>query len=110
MWAPYENLFTELHTIDGSRIWKSSGAKAKPRGPHAAARPTAWNISCDGTSLDKLEDINMFPMQTIVGVLGYDAAILEDKGTSTTERWLEPIENVYPANLYEAQLKLRFEQ
>ncbi|MBK1792736.1 discoidin domain-containing protein [Persicirhabdus sediminis] len=108
MWAPYANLFTNLHTQDASRIWQCGGARNKPRGTNAAARPTSWNISYDGSSLMNLPSATEFPMQNVVGILGYTEAILDATDTSTTERWVESMENVYPQDLYQAQLEKRF--
>ena len=40
--APYENLFTQLHAGEGSRVFSSGGAKGKGR--HTAAGAVFWNI------------------------------------------------------------------
>ena len=44
-YAPYENLFTELHVGAGKRVWKSGGGRG--RGAHTGTGATFWIITSD---------------------------------------------------------------
>lgn len=94
--APYENLFTNLHTVDGSVLYKSGGAKN--RGPNAGVREAFWGITA-GNSLATLPSKSMFPHMIVVGMAGYTESFAVD-------RWVEVTgaSGVKPANLHEAQM------
>lgn len=98
--GPYENLFTNLDVGDPSRLWRSSGRG--DRGPHSAARTTAWNLKHDGGKVNAPSRIKeMWPLVNVIGVVGYE------EGKDSDGAWIEPINQVIPADLYEAQLRAR---
>lgn len=101
MWAPYENLFTDMELGSASRLWASGGAASKPRGPHAAARSTSWNLRATAGSAPPLPASNSWPQHNVIAVPAYPAAGNAD--ISTTGTWVEPVNDIYPPNLYEAQ-------
>ena len=97
--GPYENLFTNL-VGDPSRLWRSSGRG--DRGPHSAARTTAWNLKHDGGKVNAPSRIKeMWPLVNVIGVVGYE------EGKDSDGAWIEPVNQVIPADLYEAQLRAR---
>ena len=89
--APYENLFTQIHVGDVSRLWQSGGSAE--RLPHAGVRSVIWGITYDRGKLPKLPD---WPELIVVGVRGYasghDGQIVEEAGGK-----------VIPENLFDAQ-------
>lgn len=93
--APFENLFTNLHTKSPRRMFASSGRG--DRGPHSAARTTFWNVRHDGGRLPKLIGSDHYPLANVIGIAGFPASS-DEQGV-----WVEPIENLVPANLYESQ-------
>ena len=96
--APFENLLTDIDAGSPDRLWDSSGSGH--RGPHSAARSTAWNIRYSGgkPASPKKGD---FPQLNIIGMKGAVKSNQDD--------WhVEPLGgSVVPADLYEAQLKRR---
>ncbi|MDA0708731.1 MAG: glycosyl hydrolase family 28-related protein [bacterium] len=95
--GPYENLFTDIDAGSGRRLWNSGGSSN--RGPHSAVRTTVWNIRHAGEDLDQAPD---WPQINIVGVVGYEAE------KTLNARWIEPLlDPPVPADLYEAQVRLR---
>jgi len=109
MWAPYENLFTDLDTDSISRLWSSGGAASKPRGPNAAARSTTRNIRHTSGSLPKLTSSGDWPQHNIIGLPGYSKSTADKWSILSGYHWIEPIADVYPSNLYEAQIKYKTE-
>lgn len=99
--GPYENLFSNLDVGNPKRLWRSSGRG--DRGPHSGARTTAWNLTHSGGEVDYPNSpARMFPQLNIVGVSGYETSTGDDKGP-----WIESLQGLRPADLYEAQLQLR---
>lgn len=98
--APYENLFTNLDVGDPKRLWRSSGRG--DRGPHSAARTTAWNLRHQGGEVhEPSRPSKMWPQLNVVGVAGY-----EEK--KSDERWTEPLSGIVdPPDIYQAQLERR---
>jgi hypothetical protein len=97
--APYGNLFTNLHSVDISRLWDSSGRG--DRGPHSAGWETVWNLTYDHGKLPKLPD---WPLLNVVGVEGYPT-----REPSDNTPWVGPPagDAAGPENLYMYQLKKR---
>lgn len=99
---PYENLFTHIDLGAGTRMWRSGGGAALGR--HCAARGTFWNI--------RAEEPQSHPggfgpaSMNLVAVQTGDESILEEEGV-----WFEAIspDEIFPANLHEAQVELRLE-
>jgi len=98
--GPFENLFTNLDVGDPKRLWRSSGRG--DRGPHSAARTTAWNIRHSGGDVDEPNRIRrMFPLINIIGIEGY-----AEKTDDLLGPWIEPNAKA-PPDLYQAQVKRR---
>jgi len=95
--APYENLFTQIQTVDPVRFWNSSGHVS--RGPHAGARTTFWNVDYKRGALPPVPD---WPEINVIGVKKA-ASSSKDK----SNQWIEPAGNINPPNLYRAQLQRR---
>ncbi|MDH4451435.1 MAG: glycosyl hydrolase family 28-related protein [Rhodoferax sp.] len=95
--AAYDNLFTNLHTVDGTMLFKSGGAKG--RGPQSGRHETFWNISANGKLPKALPGITEFPLMTVVGLNGYT------NDTTGLNRWVESgTSSVAPQNIHQAQL------
>lgn len=100
--APMENLFTDIHTEDVSRLWLSSGAA--PRLPHTAARTTVWNVRYNTGTFNYRSDRAVpfppeWPQLNVVGVAGLPE-FTDPEGNT----WIEPLPGgVIPPDLYEAQ-------
>ncbi|HVR35281.1 MAG TPA: glycosyl hydrolase family 28-related protein [Methylomirabilota bacterium] len=102
-YAPYENLFTDLHAGAGTRLWRCGGGA--DLGKHCGARGTFWNIRAD-RPLD-------YPPEGF-GPLSINLVALESQRPSETDpdgRWFEaiPPADIRPQNLHEAQLEKRLE-
>lgn len=94
--APFENLLTDIDAGNPDRLWASSGSGH--RGPHSAARSTAWNIRHSGGK-PALPRKGHFPQLNMVGIKGTDK---ENGGKDNW--WCEPLGgSVIPVDLYEAQ-------
>ncbi len=94
--APYDNLFTNLHTADGTEVYKWGGATK--RGPQSGRHETFWNITANG-KLQALPVATEFPLMTVVGLNGYTT------DTTNADRWIESgASTVTPLNIHEAQL------
>lgn len=99
--APYENLFTNIHTGAGTRVWRSGGGS--DLGAHCAARGTFWNITADNPI--EAPDSKFGPWSmNLVGV-----QMNQDDVTRPDERWYEHSqgEAVLPVDLHAAQLQRR---
>jgi hypothetical protein len=96
--APFENLFTNLDMGDPRRLWASGGRG--DRGPNSAARTTAWNLRHNGGKVHYPRS-RRFPQINIIGVMGYEPE-LDPKAL-----WIEPLSDLFPKDLYEAQLNRR---
>ena len=96
--APFENLLTDIDVGNPDRLWSSSGSP--PRGPHSAARSTAWNIRHSG-EVPASPQKGHFPQLNMVGIKGAEK--------NKQDGWhVEPLGGaVVPTDLYEAQLKRR---
>ncbi|MDF7822772.1 glycosyl hydrolase family 28-related protein [Pontiellaceae bacterium B12227] len=96
--APFENLLTDIDVGNPDRLWDSSGSGH--RGPHSAARSTAWNIRHNGDT-PAAPKKGHFPQLNMIGIKGVVK--------SNQDEWhVEPLGgNVSPPDLYEAQLKRR---
>ena len=95
--APYENLFTDIDTGDGKRIWDSSGRE--DRGPHSGARETFWNIRAS-KGKGTFPKVPSFPEINVVGLAGFTESKTPNK------EWVE-VGTIEPANLYDAMLQRR---
>ena len=94
--APFENLYTDIDTGSGQRVWKSSGERT--RGPHAGARNTYWNIRGRSWTAPPAPpwghiQANLIPAMT-------------DSQTENRE-WLDLKKSIEPPDLYEAQSQTR---
>ena len=94
---PYDNLFTDLDAGDAGRIWQSSGSGN--RGPHSGVGETFWNVRWTKNGPPKPPP---FPKANAIGIRGMTAQTEPDGDV-----WVEPIEHIEPANLYNAQLRKR---
>jgi hypothetical protein len=97
--APYENLFTQ---IDVGKAWKSKRiwvCSATPSGHVTAGRETFWNI------LTKIQTrtLPIWPAMNVIGKI----RIFEEIPLPATDIWVEPIQRVYPENLFHAQFERR---
>ncbi|MEX0886560.1 MAG: glycosyl hydrolase family 28-related protein [Phycisphaeraceae bacterium] len=101
-WAPYENVFTDIHAGRGSRVWRSGGTGN--RGRHTAARATFWNIRADRPIGLPPDGWGPAPIN-LVAVEG-----LRPDDADNDQAWhVEPIApaNIQPTNIHEAQLERR---
>jgi len=101
--APFENLYTNIHTGTGEEVWRSGGGA--DLGAHCGARGTFWNIRADRPFDPPSENWGPWSMN-FVGIQT-EAPAMTDPGEKT--RWIERIapEALVPQNLHEAQLKRR---
>jgi hypothetical protein len=90
--APYENLFTNLDAGDPSRLYVCGGRG--DRGPHTGIHTTFWNIRGKGT-FAKPPD---WPRINLVAV-----GDTRGGGRGDGDAWIEPVRDLAPANLHEAQ-------
>jgi hypothetical protein len=101
-YAPYHNLFTEIHTGAGNRVWASGGTRGK--GLHTATGATFWNI--DSEKQFKLPRADFGPAGLIF--VGVNAGALSE--AEIPEGWhyehIAPA-SLQPQNLYRAQLQKR---
>ena len=99
-YAPYHNLFTQIHVGAGNRVWNSGGTRGK--GLHTATGATFWNI--DSEKRFKLPRADFGPAGLIF------VGLNTGKVPNVPEGW--HYENIPPAklqpqNLYRAQLQER---
>jgi hypothetical protein len=94
--APFENLLTDIDAGIPDRLWASSGSGH--RGPHSAARSTAWNIRFSGGD-PMMPKKGHFPQLNMIGIRGATK-------NKRDEWWVEPLNGSEP-DLYEAQLQWR---
>lgn len=100
--TPYANLFTNLDAGDGTRLWRCGGGDAL--GKHSAAWSTFWNIRAKRPQ--NWPPANFGPdLMNLVGVQS-----TQPPATSPTGKWFEPLKEVSPANLHEAQLTHRLKK
>jgi hypothetical protein len=99
--APYENLYTNLHTGTGKEVWRCGGGSAL--GAHCGARGTFWNIRADNPMPPPPRSFGPWSLN-VVGLHTDDKPETDPEG-----RWFEtiPPEDLAPANLHEAQLEHR---
>lgn len=98
---PFANLYTNIDLGDGRRMYRSSGGRNLGR--HSAAWETFWNIRAV-RPLHPPDD-NWGPeMMNFIGLFSVDKIDISPDG-----KWFEPIDplELYPQNLYKAQLELR---
>jgi hypothetical protein len=100
-YAPYENLFTDIDAGEGRRLWKCGGGASL--GKHCGARGTFWNIRAERPLSYPPPGFGP-PSMNLIGLRTEEDSVREPDG-----RWFEaiPPEELVPANLREAQLKLR---
>lgn len=100
-YAPYENLYTNIHTGTGAEVWRCGGGR--DLGAHCAARGTFWNIRADNPMPPPPENFGPWSLN-VVGLTTEAPENLDPEG-----RWFEtiPPEQLAPQNLYEAQLQRR---
>lgn len=100
--APYENLFTEIHVGEGSRVWSSGGTAGK--GLHTASGATFWNL--DSKKRFSLPDESFGPPGLVFAGLNAETV----RRSSLPEGWhvekARP-DSLKPPNLYLAQLAKR---
>ena len=97
-YAPYENLFTQLHAGAGKRVWKSGGGKG--RGAHAGSGATFWNIMSDAPF--SLPPSSFAPP----GCFFVGLHLKPGQAAQAPEGWhVDPVspDMLRPANLYKAQ-------
>jgi hypothetical protein len=99
--TPYENLFTNIDTGAGTRVWLSGGGGSL--GKHCAARGTFWNIRAaqpipQPPAVFGPVSINLIAVQPS-----------EPSEISPSGKWYEAINpaDIQPRNLHEAQLARR---
>ena len=99
--APYENLFTNIDTGLGTRVWRSGGGA--DLGAHCAARGTFWNIYADKTIQPPDKDFGPWSMNLVGVQMDVPAQ------TKPDERWYEftSTEKAQPENIHQAQLSHR---
>lgn len=100
--APYENLFTQIHVGEATRVWVSGGSRGL--GLHSASGGTFWNL--DSKKRFSLPDEEFGPPGLIFVGLNAEAP----KGVAKTAGWhYESIRPgaLQPPNLHEAQLAKR---
>ena len=98
--VPFANLYTNIDTGLGTRVWASSGGGGLGR--HSASWSTWWNIRAAQPQVYPPEDFGPDTLN-FVGLPSDQTPILEPQG-----RWFEPSQQVVqPANLYDAQLTRR---
>lgn len=93
----YENLFTQIHLGDASRMWNSSGSAT------TGGRETFWNITAKpGSHANPIP--RTWPQVNIIGWPTTGPSSMDP-----VKNWLEaiPTSSLSPANLYEAQLSRR---
>lgn len=101
--APYENLYTNIHTGEGTEVWRCGGGR--DLGAHCGARGTFWNIRADTPMPPPPDSFGPWSIN-VVGLY------TESPGKSARGgRWFEtiPPADLHPQNLHEAQLKRRLE-
>ncbi len=103
--AQRNNLFTNLDAGAGTRLW-ASGGNATPRG--ISFNATFWNITGAAADLgypsSKDDSTKHASNNVAVGIKNTKPSVLGDKYGN----WYENIQpsRLYPADLYEAQMKL----
>lgn len=96
--AAFENLFSDINTGLGTRVFSSSGHHS--RGPHAGARNTYWNI--------RSKEGNPPPAPLWSHIQTNLLPALTNQQTKDGP-WFEAITIITPADLYSAQLKARLQ-
>ncbi|QDT14331.1 glycosyl hydrolase family 28-related protein [Alienimonas californiensis] len=106
--APYENLFTDLHLGKGTRPWASGGAGGK--GLHTAAGATFWNLESQ-TKINAPKE-GFGPRDLVfVGLNAHDGGVTEP--VTLPGGWYyepQPPGRFYPLDLHQAQLAHRLAQ
>jgi hypothetical protein len=99
--APHANLFTDVDTGAGTRVWKSGGGDAL--GKHTAAWVTFWNVRSQRPQSWPPDRFGPDAMN-LVGLPATQPAVTDPDG-----RWFEPIDpaQLTPPNLHEAQVERR---
>ena len=98
--APYENLFTNIHVGKGLRVWRCGGGAEL--GAHCAGRGTFWNIRADWPIAPSDGNFGPWSMN-FVGV-----RMDVPDATGPEGRWYEHSgATVAPGDLREAQLERR---
>jgi hypothetical protein len=99
--ANYENLFTNIDTGLGTRVWRSGGGSAL--GAHCGTRGTFWNIWADGDIKPPNGQFGPWSMN-FVGV-----RMNVEEQTEPDARWYEytSTAEVAPQNIHEEQLTRR---
>ncbi len=100
--APYENLFTQTHVADGTRVWASGGTRGL--GLHSASGGTFWNI--DSKRRFPLPDEGFGPPGLVFVGLNAETVGRGDLAEGWHYERLRP-GDVRPPNLHEAQLARR---
>ncbi len=101
---PHANLFTDIDSGAGTRMYASGGGASLGR--HAGAWTTFWNIRA--ARAQSWPPTRFGPdLMNLVGVASKDAPVLDANG-----RWFEPIApaQLQPQNLYLAQLDRRLKE
>jgi hypothetical protein len=108
---PFENLFTNFHSVEHYSWLSGGGSPAK--GPHTGARGTFWNLpglspphdydDSDGDPDGEMELLPWGSLQTnLVGKLSGTGTQKTAKG-----RWYEDLPKLWPPDIYRAQLDRR---
>jgi hypothetical protein len=100
-YAPYQNLFTEIHVGVGSRVWQSGGTRGK--GLHTATGATFWNINSERPFKLPREDFGP-PGLVFVGLNTLPAQTDLPGGWHYQDT---PPADLQPQNLYRTQLQNR---
>lgn len=96
--APYENLFTQIHVGEATRVWASGGTKGL--GLHSASGGTFWNL--DSRKRFALPDENFGPPGLIFAGLNTEPVRRNDLVEGWHYERFRPGE-IQPSNLHEAQ-------
>lgn len=97
--APYENLFTNLHSTDGSTLFHWGGGTH--RGPQSGVRSTFWNITADN-AIEAVPEVRHFPMVNVIGLKGAKVP----SNDTNAQAWVELSGEggVTPPNLHASQV------
>ena len=109
--APHDNLFTEIETGAGTRVWKSGGVW-RGFGPHSGAYNTYWNITRkNGSTFVPLPtDSTDFNASNIAQDFGLNLNFIFNTNQSSkrnaNDSWLveDRSRNLCAPNLYEAMV------
>jgi hypothetical protein len=102
--APHANLFTNLDTGAGTRVWRSGGGDQL--GKHTAAWVTFWNVRAAQPQSWPPERFGP-DLMNLVGLPSTQPAVTEPNG-----KWFEPIDpkELTPSDLHKAQLERRLKR